>query len=98
MLSLKAQTKRPRGEKAFDLNAKIVGRDKMPDGADGEKLTKKISETKPCNVVKPIARRPEALPSYCKGGKIKKTGPALVHKDEVVLPVKLAKQLQKLMK
>ena len=95
MLSLKEQTKRPRGNKVFDLNARMVGRDKMPDG---EKLTNKISETKPCNVVKPIARRPEALRSYCKGGKIKKTGSALVHKDEFFLPVKLAKQLQKLMK
>ena len=107
-LSLREQTKRARSDKAFDLNAKMVGRDKMPCE---KTLTNKMSDTgSKCNVVKPIARKdvskadgkrpvvPEAPPSYKKGGKIKKNGSALVHKDEVVLPVKLAKQLQKLVK
>jgi len=36
--------------------------------------------------------------SYKKGGRVKRTGNAKLHKDEVVLPVALVKQLQKLMK
>ena len=35
---------------------------------------------------------------YAKGGRVKKTGVAKVHKDEVVLPVSVVKQLTKLMK
>lgn len=35
---------------------------------------------------------------YAKGGRVKKTGTAKLHKDEVVLPVSLVKQLTKLMK
>ena len=34
---------------------------------------------------------------YKKGGKVKKTGKALVHKNEVVLPVGVVKSLKKLM-
>jgi len=37
-------------------------------------------------------------PSYAKGGRVKRTGNARVHKNEVVLPVALVKQLQNLMK
>jgi len=37
-------------------------------------------------------------PGYATGGRVKRTGNAKVHKDEVVLPVALVKQLQKLMK
>ena len=36
--------------------------------------------------------------SYCKGGKVKRTGSAKLHKNELVLPVSLVKQLEKLMK
>jgi hypothetical protein len=36
--------------------------------------------------------------SYKKGGKVKKTGKALVHKNEVVLPASAVKMLKKLMK
>ena len=36
--------------------------------------------------------------SYARGGKVSKTGSALVHKNEVVLPVNLVKQLRNLMK
>ena len=35
-------------------------------------------------------------PSYAKGGRVKKTGCAKLHKDEIVLPVSLVKQLAKL--
>ena len=38
-----------------------------------------------------------SMPSYKKGGKVKKTGKALVHKNEVVLPVGVVKSLKKLM-
>ena len=36
--------------------------------------------------------------SYKKGGRVKHTGKAKLHKDEVVLPVSIVKQLAKLMK
>lgn len=35
------------------------------------------------------------LPAYKKGGKVKKTGPALVHKGEVVVPKNKVKKLKK---
>jgi hypothetical protein len=38
-----------------------------------------------------------AVASYKKGGKVKKTGKALVHKNEVVLPVGVVESLKKLM-
>ena len=42
---------------------------------------------------------PRASPaSYKKGGRVKKTGKAKVHKGEVVLPSKTVKSLKKLMK
>ena len=37
-----------------------------------------------------------AMLPFKKGGKVKKTGPAYVHKGEVVLPVKTVKDLGKL--
>lgn len=36
--------------------------------------------------------------NYKKGGRVKQTGKAKLHKDEVVLPVSLVNQLKKLMK
>ncbi len=39
-----------------------------------------------------------AMPSYKKGGKVKKTGKAKLHKNEVVLPVKTVMALKRLMK
>ena len=39
-----------------------------------------------------------AMPSYKKGGKVKRTGKAKLHKNEVVLPVKTVAALRKLMK
>ena len=36
--------------------------------------------------------------SYAMGGRVKRTGSAKLHKDEVVLPVALVKQLNKLLK
>jgi hypothetical protein len=42
---------------------------------------------------------PRASPaSYAKGGRVKKTGKATVHKNEVVLPAKTVKSLKKLLK
>ena len=42
---------------------------------------------------------PKASPvSYTKGGRVKKTGKAKVHKGEVVLPAKTVKSLKRLMK
>ena len=35
---------------------------------------------------------------YKKGGRVKKTGPAIVHKGEVVLSVSTVKSLKRLMK
>ena len=43
-LSLREQTKRPRGDKAFDLGSRMTGRDKMPCG---DTLTNKTSDTGP---------------------------------------------------
>jgi hypothetical protein len=41
----------------------------------------------------------EASPSsYKKGGKVKKTGKALVHKNEVILPASTVKTLKRLLK
>ena len=37
------------------------------------------------------------MPSYKKGGKVKKTGPARLHKGEVVLKASVVKALKKLM-
>ena len=37
------------------------------------------------------------MPSYKKGGKVKKTGPARLHKGEVVLKASVVKSLKKLM-
>jgi hypothetical protein len=38
------------------------------------------------------------MPMAKKGGKITKTGPIKVHKDEVVLPASLVKSLESVMK
>jgi hypothetical protein len=38
-----------------------------------------------------------AMPSYKKGGRVKKTGPARLHKREVVLNASAVKALKKLM-
>ena len=38
-----------------------------------------------------------SMPSYKKGGKVKKTGPARLHKGEVVLKASVVKALKKLM-
>ena len=38
-----------------------------------------------------------SMPSYKKGGKVKKTGPAKLHKGEVVLKASVVKALKKLM-
>ena len=41
----------------------------------------------------------EASPSsYKKGGKVKRTGKALVHKNEVILPASTVKTLKRLLK
>ena len=37
------------------------------------------------------------MPSYKKGGKVKKTGPARLHKGEVVIPAASVKHLKKLL-
>jgi hypothetical protein len=37
-----------------------------------------------------------AVPSYKKGGRVKKTGRALVHKDEFVVPKRNAKKAARL--
>jgi hypothetical protein len=38
------------------------------------------------------------LPSYRKGGRVKKTGPAKLHRGEVVVPKKKAREAKKLLK
>ena len=40
---------------------------------------------------------PNPIPGYKKGGRVKRTGLARVHKNEVVLPVGVVKSLKKLM-
>ena len=37
------------------------------------------------------------MPSYAKGGKVRRTGVAKVHKGELVIPAKQAKALKKLL-
>ena len=39
-----------------------------------------------------------ALAPFKKGGKVKKTGPALLHKGEIVVPAKYAKDVSKTLK
>jgi hypothetical protein len=39
-----------------------------------------------------------SMPSYAKGGKVRRTGKAKLHKNEVVLPVKTVRALKRLMK
>lgn len=58
---------------------------------------KEGEETKSGSVCKPKPPKPPDL-SYAKGGRVKKTGSAKLHKDELVLPTGLVKQLAKLMK
>ena len=38
------------------------------------------------------------IPAYKKGGKVKRTGLAKVHKNEVILPAKTVKTLKRLLK
>lgn len=42
-----------------------------------------------------ISRPAPKMPSYKKGGKVKKTGVALLHKGEVVVPKKTVKKISK---
>lgn len=44
---------------------------------------------------KPGEKRPDQMDSYKKGGKVKKTGPAYMHKGEGVLTVKKRKKIKK---
>lgn len=46
----------------------------------------------------PMVKQNDEGTSYKKGGRVKHTGKAKLHKDEVVLPVSVVKQLAKLMK
>ena len=57
----------------------------------------KTGKKSPCDQhTSPNANPPEPDTSYARGGRVKKTGAAKLHKDEVVLPVALVKRLQKL--
>ena len=112
MSSLREQTKRARGD-ISDLDARLFGRDKVPH-SDVKLTRKQSDTGSKCDVVKPTPRTASASKvavsapmsksegkkpmSYKCGGKVSKTGNALVHKNEVVLPVNLVKQLQRLMK
>ena len=49
--------------------------------------------TKSGTILKPTAQK-----EYKNGGKVKTTGNAKLHKNEVVLPVHLVKKLERLMK
>lgn len=83
------------------------GRDAMsdlnrPPGIDDRKK-KEGQEIKSGTICKPKPQKPPPNPdppppSYAKGGRVRKTGSAKLHKDEIVLPVSLVKQLAKLMK
>jgi hypothetical protein len=57
----------------------------------GKKLGRAINE-------KAVGAVNAAPASYKKGGKVKRTGRAIVHKNEVVLPVGAVKMLKRLMK
>ena len=83
------------------------GRDAMADlnrpPRIDERKKKEGQETQNGTICKPKPHKPPPNPdppppSYAKGGKVKKTGCAKLHKDEIVLPVSLVKQLAKLMK
>ena len=48
----------------------------------------KTGKKSPCDQhTSPTAKPPEPDTSYARGGRVKKTGAAKLHKDEVVLPV-----------
>jgi hypothetical protein len=49
-------------------------------------------------VVHHITPKPAAPASFKRGGRVKKTGKAKLHKGEIVLPVKTVKTLKRLMK
>ena len=56
----------------------------------------KTGKKSPCDQhTSPTAKPPEPDTSYARGGRVKKTGAAKLHKDEVVLPVAVVKRLQK---
>ena len=65
-----------------------AGPRKMCDDAKKEGDT-----TKSGTILKPTAQK-----EYKNGGKVKTTGNAKLHKNEVVLPVHLVKKLERLMK
>jgi hypothetical protein len=39
-----------------------------------------------------------SMPMYKKGGRVRKTGPAIVHKGEIILTAATAKRLKKILK
>lgn len=55
-------------------------------------LGKKLARAANARAVEAVS-----MPSYKKGGKVKKTGKAKLHKNEVVLPVGAVKMLKRLM-
>lgn len=59
-------------------------------GLVGKKVSRAIGE----KTLKAV----EAIPSFKKGGKVKKTGLARLHAGEMVVPAKTAKALKKLLK
>ena len=65
------------------------------DGRAQKPHKSKTGKKSPCDQhTSPTAKPPEPDTSYARGGRVKKTGAAKLHKDEVVLPVAVVKRLQ----
>jgi hypothetical protein len=65
----------------------------------GKSISRAISGAgvKNINAASDAYASPNPIPGYKKGGKVKKTGLAVVHKGEVVLTASQAKMLKKLL-
>jgi len=65
----------------------------------GKNISRAISQgaSKNINAASDAYASPNPIPGYKKGGKVKRTGIARVHKGEVVLTASAAKTLRKLL-
>ena len=64
----------------------------------GKKYGGSIGEEAGKNIGRVVGTAAGALLPFAKGGKVKKTGPALLHKGEIVIPTKYAKEVSKSLK
>ena len=64
----------------------------------GKKYGGSIGEEAGKNIGRVAGTALGSLLPFQKGGKVKKTGPALLHKGEIVIPAKYAKEVSKSLK